>query len=64
MDGELWVESVIEESEPPPPFYCEAFREWADAAYEHMGLTQANVTPNNCRAMYIKLIQYMDFCHL
>ena len=64
VDGELWLKAVIEKSQPPPPFYCVEFEDWANAVYETMGLTHANVTPNNCRAVYIKLIQYMDYCHL
>ena len=64
VDGQLWVQAVIDKSQPPPPFYCVEFKDWADAVYADMGLTQANVTPYNCRAIYIKLIHYMYLCNL
>ncbi len=63
VDGDMWLSVYIEKSQPTPPFYPPEFEEWANCAMSDMGLSITNVSPMNCQAVYVKLLQYLVLCN-
>ena len=57
-DRDLWLQAMLDKAQPSPPFYSPEFEEWANAVLEDMDLDHKNITPQNCRAVYLKLLQY------
>ena len=64
VDTTTWLHAVAYKSKKTPPFYPQEFKSWTDAVLQHIGMTQEHITAQNCRTVYLKLIQYSDVCGL
>ena len=60
FDTITWIHAVVYKSKQPPSFFPDEFELWADAVLQHMGITRDHITAQNCRTVYLKLIQYSN----
>lgn len=61
LDADLWLHAMIHESCKPPDFYSAEFKHTCDdLLFELMGMTQASITADNGREVYITLLQNFD----
>ena len=62
VDQQLWEQAMIQESQPPPPFYSRDFEESAAFLLEQQfGLFHDEITPNTWITVYLHLIQSYEF---
>ena len=59
FDANIWLRAMVSESDSPPPFYSEEFKEWADfILQEELEMTQEDITQGSCRGVYLYLINH------
>lgn len=60
-DREVWLEARASESIAPPLFYPDWFNRVCLAIIqEAWGMEITDISPHNCRAIYINLINYFE----
>ena len=52
----LWREAFQSESQSPPPFYPNHFKERAVASLQQLGITQEDIKATNMKLVYLHLI--------
>ena len=64
VNEELWHQAMIEESQPPPPFYSRSFEiNAANLVVEAFDLSHDEITSTNWKSVYLHMIDNYEYIH-
>lgn len=61
IDGNVWIQAMLDESVGMPAFYPDWFGQLADRVLmESWGIQRSDITSENCKAVYIHLVNFLS----